>query len=342
MPAPVYMKVILHIGTEKTGSTAIQNFLHHNRKRLVERGIVPGCAIDPIFGRNNLALALASVDAPGTSIQKFRQAPFTEYRERVKTIIRRMPEVLDNSSTIVFSAEHLSSQLIHEAEIESLKTLFGPEFEFEIACYLRPQHELLLGAQAEAIKGGRRNNLQFNDPRLSDPDRRYGPIYYNYDQMLILWESVFGLENIVVAPFEKETLDGADVVSDFLTRVLKTDIGLKRVGCEQPANHRLSAEALFVLAKLNERDNENATENLDLVSKLDDGSRSVLIDPKVLQAFLASFDAPNRNVALRYLGRENLFNRKSIEGDYFDLSDHHQIETALIEFFRRMVAFSLT
>ena len=335
------MRVVLHIGTEKTGSTAIQNFLHHNRKRLAEWGIVPGCAIDPIFGRNNLALALASVEAPGTSVQKFRQAPYTEYRHRVKTIIRRMPEVLDNSSTIIFSAEHLSSQLIHEAEIESLRALFGPECEIEIACYLRPQHELLLGAQAEAIKGGR-SNLQFNDPRLSGPDRRYGPIYYDYDQMLCLWESVFGLENITVVPFEKETLVEADVVSDFLTRILKADIELRGVGRVEPVNRRLSAEALFVLAKLNERDNTNARQNLDLVSKLDDGSCSVLIDPRVLQAFLASFNTSNRNVALRYLGRETLFDRKSIENDYFDLTDHHQIETALIEFFRRMVAFSLT
>ena len=333
------MRVILHIGTEKTGTTAIQNFLHEDRKRLIERGFNPGCAIDPIFGRNNFALALAATPSPNPGLLKFRKTEFPEYRNKVRSILKKTTTETASEKCLVFSAEHLSSQLVSREDILGLKSLFEDGAEFTIVCYIRPQHELLLGAQAESIKAGR-SNLRFNDPRGSAPDRRYGIIYYDYDRMLSLWEDVFGLEKMVVVPFEKETLVDADIVSDFAARVLKVEPGPIASGAEQTANQRLSAEALFVLAKLNERDGAKTRENLALVSGLDDGRRSVLIDPHVLREFVASFEESNRNVALRYLGREALFDHVSIESEHFDLSDRQRVEDALITFLQRMISGS--
>ena len=328
------MKIILHIGTEKTGTTAIQSYLHRNRNELLKNKIVPGCSVDRIFGRNHFALALASSASPGTGLLKYRNDEFRDYRQKVQNILDARLSGLDKDHIVVFSAEHLSSRLVTIEEITYLKSLFTNEVEFKIVCYLRPQHELLLGAQAESIKAGH-SNLEFNDPRLTGPHHRYGSIYYDYDRMLGLWEDVFGLNSMFVTAYEKGEIVGSDVVVDFVARNLEARIPPELVAVEPDVNKRLSGEALFVLATLNSLQGSNPKENLKIVREFDDGKHNVLIEAARLQDFFNSFERENDKVAKRYMGRGKLFRRLNFEYEHYDFNNQSLILRSLAKYIRR-------
>src|SRR5438045_23824 len=112
----------LHIGTEKTGTTSIQNFLSKNRSRLEQQGILyprsPG-------NQNHTALAVYAL-RPGkqggirrsSGVSSPKQVP--RFRERLSTELDE--EVATSGSSImIFSNEHLSSRLLTETEIERVK-----------------------------------------------------------------------------------------------------------------------------------------------------------------------------------------------------------------------------
>ena len=52
------MKAFLHIGTPKTGTTTLQQFLHTNREKLVQDGIL----YPEAFGLNSMSMVVASYD----------------------------------------------------------------------------------------------------------------------------------------------------------------------------------------------------------------------------------------------------------------------------------------
>ena len=52
------MKIILHIGNYKTGTSALQNFLYKNRQKLMEYGIYYGNTWEVVHNHAGLALGI--------------------------------------------------------------------------------------------------------------------------------------------------------------------------------------------------------------------------------------------------------------------------------------------
>ncbi|MEM9360876.1 MAG: hypothetical protein AAGB04_32295, partial [Pseudomonadota bacterium] len=248
------MRVILHIGTEKTGTTSIQSFLHDQRIQLFEKGIVVATMVDPAFEKNNFALVLASTQDPGNDLLRYRKGSFKEYREKLVSAIRAKCNELSQDQTLVFSSEHLSSRLTTESEILNLRSIFDPDHDFKIVAYVRRQDEMLLGMHAEGIKNGK-SNIDISDFIVSDDRKRYGLIYFDHFMMLSMWARVFGRDSIQIAPFESEALSSGDVVEDFATRYLSLKDSCLVGKRPYTDNNRLSGESLFILSKLNELEN---------------------------------------------------------------------------------------
>lgn len=308
------MKIYVHIGIEKTGTTSIQSSLIQNFKLLEKNGIeVVGNKIHP-YTINNFGFVLASKNNPGGDLSNNRIGSYDDYRNSFQDDLKNILDnyKIDKIQKAVISSEHLSSRLTTIGEIESFKSLFPDYVDFQIIVYVRKQDDLLLGSQAESIKAGV-GSINYKDPRLISEYQPYGLVYYDYSLLLNLWESAFGHENIDVRVFEKKQLEEGNVVVDFLKKLLGEEIysyyksrGLVKYGSK--SNRRLSPEALWFLSQINRSvKRENRQKIIQKIMDIDNYEKGSLISNEILNDFFLSFEKSNIYVAKRYLSRYKLF-----------------------------------
>lgn len=85
---PARLKLILHAGTPKTGTTALQSFLHSHREDLLDRGILyPRCGVCPPPEPKHQWMIGALVDEDATAFAAHMQGVLQETREDTHTII---------------------------------------------------------------------------------------------------------------------------------------------------------------------------------------------------------------------------------------------------------------
>ena len=205
------MKIYLHIGTEKTGTTSIQKLMQSNSTNLIEHGILyPKSLGLP----NNIRLSNAlqdydKIDNSRIHANLIKKNNILAFRknllESLKTEINE-----SNPYTLIISSEHLSSRINRDREIERL-CQFLKHFSDDITVivYLRRQDQFLESLYSTAIKKG--NSFTFKFP-VKGKERAD----FHYDKMLGKWENIFGKENIIVRIFEKDKLYGNDIIEDFL------------------------------------------------------------------------------------------------------------------------------
>ena len=305
-------RAILHIGTEKTGSTSIQSFLHLNRRRLARGGwLYPETAGRP----SNNALVVHAKDAPEADLlPKGLDArdPEAIADWQVRFVVEHCAEVLpflrSGNATLVYSSEHLQSRLCAPEEIRRLARLLRALVdEVRVVVWLRRQDRYALSAHGTAIKAGSAAGFDFAAINARGP-------YYDYRLLLDNWAAVFGDEAMAVRVFERERMVGGDVVTDFRSL---TGVGERLRGLRAPKaeNRALSGAALGVLRAYNAgRFDATRFEGFDpralrpwLIRRLeaeDDPWGSLRPAREEAIAFQRGFDAANTEIAERWLGGE--------------------------------------
>ena len=152
------MKAIVHIGTEKTGTTSIQNFLYKNRKKLRGGGYH---FLQSAGKTNNRALPAYCVD--NDRIDDFYpQLGITTLEDRLtheRAFIREFEHELatlpKHIHTVVISSEHFHSRIITEAEMDNVHALLTTYFDdIQIVCYLRDQITTCTSYYSTVLKSG--------------------------------------------------------------------------------------------------------------------------------------------------------------------------------------------
>lgn len=243
-------RAILHIGTEKTGTTSIQKFLFENRSKLCASGLLFPASAGFI---SNQRLVVYGKKAPeqdlaGPSLDVTDAIALSQWKEQF--VMEHCSEVLAfqarhvDDSTVIYSAEHLQSRLTTVDEIKRIAHLLRPLFdEVRILVYLRRQDRYALSAHSTSVRGGDPNMFAFE--RLN----AVGP-YYNYRMLLERWSAVFGAQNIDVRVFEKNRLQGHDVVTDF-RNVTGVNNSCPDLPLPASVNEALSHTALMILRTFN-------------------------------------------------------------------------------------------
>lgn len=294
----------LHIGTEKTGSTALQVVSDINRRTLLEHGIfyprTPG-------ERNHTKLTLFAAEAPNTLdlrrlARLFPDTAYEQFKARFAEELRS--EVAANPCPRVFlSNEHLSSRLKTVEEIARLAAILHPLARtVKIVVYLRPQPELFLSTYSTSIKAGRTKALE---PPKKDQHPRY-----NYENLLSLWAEVFGEENILVRIYDRKTLIGHDVVKDFFS-IMDYDPGAE-IEIPTTLNARLDHDSLRFLLEFNKHvpfflEESTNPDRGDIVEALQTRSKgsALAVPASVLRDLARTYAASNARVAQRFLGRSD-------------------------------------
>ena len=252
-------RCILHIGTEKTGTTSLQMFLGTNRNALLQRGFfVPASlAPDPVVANHEALTTIALNPAKLGDDVRARAGLKTiddvkEWRVRVEENLSREIAALshqpENPLTLLLSNEHCHSRLVTREEVHYLRQ-FLDRFtdETRIIVYLRPQHELAISLYDQALKVGW-HDIDVLPDFIGHRSRWVDRLYFEYDKLLERWAAEFGQDKISVRLYSKEHLEGNDVIQDFMNVIsCSTD----RLQVPANTNVSLSAECQIALNAIN-------------------------------------------------------------------------------------------
>lgn len=230
------MRVVLHIGTDKTGSTSIQNTVFLNRKWLLAHSIyVPETGLGEGNGHAGLlrhmeagALAQLASELAAASEAGYAQALLS----------------WEGMSSLWFGKKHIC---------RLMSALQG--FQVHVLVYLREQAEVIQSGHLQRVK--RNMNLidiaAIEHPRtlrervralaaLRNPNR-------NYYRLLRPWERCIPGATFSVRIYNRVQLHGAEVVSDFLDQ-LQVRKDEQFIGAREHYNQSLDVEGALLLESL--------------------------------------------------------------------------------------------
>ena len=235
---------ILHIGYSKTGTTAIQHFLHHNRAALAKaRTLYPDFFIQGAW-----------LDAQNHNFLGHALAGRTGWWGRTaEELICQIEDQLRNTSAdrVILSAEAFLGGVrawdfndeasYHEACQAAVTRLAQAldRHKVQIVVYLRRQDQWLESILNHNIKYSGLLSAGNANVSVEDTCRIYEK-RIDYANVLAPWRATFGKESLSVGVYEKSQLSGGDVVTDFRER-----IGLTMPNLTNPTLDSLSANRGF-------------------------------------------------------------------------------------------------
>ena len=201
--------IVIHIGTEKTGTTSLQRFFALNADILGEAGIwyptgdkVPYCHHDGHF-----PLAASLFDKCPDFVPPHKHFGADKLFAQLLGDFEAREE-----SALLLSCEHFSSRCSHPKMIQRLRKLLG-KYHVRILLWVRPQHELLLSAYSTFLKtGGKKTLEEVSRERWLKTEG----IYFNYLRLAQRWWKVFSEPNVLLRVFQPEAMHEGDLYRDFI------------------------------------------------------------------------------------------------------------------------------
>jgi hypothetical protein len=188
------MKIILHIGPHKTGTSALQVFLHSHAATLSRHGIHYPALGGEERNHHAIVFGLRTPSLFGATVDRLRrivsQAGSTEHR------------------ACIFSSEMFVE---HEVPIEAIRDIFVG-CEVQVLAYLRRPDHLWASAYAQLVKEVEARRTQRID---EDPP----PYDCSYSTVLLKWMEHFAPGQMVLAPFDPPQWPGGNLFQDFLRMV---------------------------------------------------------------------------------------------------------------------------
>ena len=258
------MKCILHIGTEKTGTTTLQHFLHANKLQLEKQGYG---VLNSVGKGNNRRLANYAMrnnhkDDYSKAHNILTEEAKIEYDKETKTIFENeINSLKDNCHTIIITSEHFHSRCIYDDEVEKLKSLLDIYFDkIEVIVYLRPQIDVAISLYTTILRsGGASEFTQFLSKNCNTENE-----YYNYDSLLQRWSKTFGRKNVFPKIFDPKLFIEGDLIKDFLGFISIVDIEILQFF--NNANESLTPFGQELL-RLNNLYNQTDNNNKSIFSK---------------------------------------------------------------------------
>ena len=205
------MMTIIHIGLIKTGTTALQKFLSSNRQALLSRKV---CYSSAAGSLQHLALTACAQDDhvidPVRIVCGLKSiCDVASFRASIKDSLKA-EALASPAHTLVLSDEHMSYALLRKDEVERIREIVQ-DFSDRICIvlYLRRQDDLRESWYSTMIRTGAEYKLEL-------PDDYELAARYNYQALIMLWESVFDRGNIKVRRYDRLELVNGDIVDDFL------------------------------------------------------------------------------------------------------------------------------
>jgi len=250
--------LVLHIGSAKAGSTAIQSILEKNFERLENQGVWVARSLGGVSARH-----LAPCFMEATQVDDFsaRQG-LTSLGRRQRFIEQTLDALSDElaqarrrgCSRMVISSEHLQSRLLSESSVLRCIDALSSFFEaIHMVLYLRRQDRALLSRTSEYLRGGW---VAWGDQEAFTHGRahRCATDFFDYHGLVSRWSVALDrLDKTATNRFDIRVLDERsglrpDFADDFFTLLGIADLPTTVKNPSRPhAGLPLSAQAVLWL-----------------------------------------------------------------------------------------------
>ncbi len=283
----------IHIGTGKTGTTAIQNFTKSN--------------LESLNRNHNFHYYRSHLYCKNYNNAK-RSNP-----KYIITVDNNLEELKNNITSSDFHSFLISSECFpgekHE-EIKYIRDLLSNVCDVKIIVYLRRQDDFIWSWFAQVTKA--MNLHQTLDGCIN---QLYNAEYIlNYKKFLEPWAKVFGSENILVNTFPPN----GNLIKNFFKN-LDIDINENKISKVPKSNKSLTAEQIVfiqaLLPKLDPKKDKDIIKIIRLPFDIDFNYTKSLISPEKRKEILNDFEEYNNNVAKKYLNRDQLFDDLSMDDE---------------------------
>jgi hypothetical protein len=228
-------KVYLHIGGEKTGTTSLQYFLTRNALELKRAGFHYPCELNNICFERGAHFPVAAC-----LIRERTDFISEERQQKLPFVLGALAQTVSGAHSTILSCEHFSSRLIHSRQVETLRDALSAD-NIKVIYYIREPSDLALAAWSTYVRcGGKR---EFNADDITPENR-----YFNHLEILNLWGSVFGEQNLIVREYNRASLAERDIRKDFCALL---GIQTAPMKFEEDQNQSLDAQRLQVLRYIN-------------------------------------------------------------------------------------------
>jgi hypothetical protein len=216
-------QVILHVGTWKTGTKALQKFFALNRRELERQGIhyplTPGAPY--MEGLNQ------------TYQNRVGTSGGTDRHQRLLALAKDVHA--SACDTCLISHENICN-LARPELLEFVSCFSG--CAIRVVLYLRRQDSYAESLYNQHVKAGATFPGTFDEHFARYRER------YDYRRMILKLAALFGEQHILVRPYEQEQFHGGTIFADFMHHVLGQEVAGRYLLPERDQNARLDRDAL--------------------------------------------------------------------------------------------------
>jgi hypothetical protein len=189
--------LILHLGMDKTGTSAIQQFLHINREVLRKQAglCYPQAGLWNDYSHHPFAFSI------------IEQNGYT--KENISRLVKELESETQGAAKVLISSECLFKTPDHPNFPLFQNQLFTLFDHVSAVIYVRRQDLWLESRYKHSVKSGQEIPLH----KLATP------FFCDYFQFIENWARILGRENIVVQPYEKEQFLANSIFPDFLQAI---------------------------------------------------------------------------------------------------------------------------
>ena len=291
-------KLYIHIGTVKTGTTALQHFFARNRQILQEHDICyPESKRQDAHHRLAWSLHRAEGKAPASNWPPDLASPEGEWHFLRKQCVCR---------NILLSSERFSR--LSSQSMLTMKRWFA-NFEVKVIVYWRRRDHLETSWHNQLIKAGEHTFRSLPARNLTQK------------KQLDDWAAMFGQKNILLRPYEKSQLHQGDVLADFMHHVFGLELPGGFSLSEKEINERLHRVVLEYKRNFNhlnlslkqKRETMNPLKAVSAVFVREGRENFPVLPPERRLALIQQYAEENAEIAREYLdfSRRWLFGYRS-------------------------------
>jgi hypothetical protein len=333
-------RLYLHIGINKTGTSAIQHFLSDRAAALPAAGLLYPSTGRAQFAHFQLSAALgfgqrkhylvpaaaspviepdtlkrvsarllsfigrrpAAQQLPaGAETRRMTAAELQRWRDTLRAELLAETRAHPECAVVV-SSEHF----VRDAAIEAVRDFFR-DFDCRVVVYLRRHDHWWASAYAQAVKTVARPPWPPGAVAYVEYSRQRKPTQRNYRPLLDRWAAVFGSHNLIVRPYEREQNQGG-VVADFLRAIDRPALAAAAAAEPMLVNESLGARTLALIDALQRSDVPDATRSTLIKRLIEEGRgepRSALLPPLLRRQLIDQHRDEYAYIARHYLGRSD-------------------------------------
>ncbi len=205
----------LHIGTHKTGSTSLQNYLIDHAKGLEGYGLAFYTGMVEPGNHLELHVAAMRLDRLSFSKEKYDITGSPDYIRAVTENVRRFQKN-HHDKNLIFSTEALNF-LRHDDEIERLKNILNSQnYQVKIICVFRDPKFFIKSYRSQIEKA--KNRQASDDPKshLYVGDDSW---MIDYNAVREIWSRHFGEKNFIEIDYDKRVAESNDILPAALVAV---------------------------------------------------------------------------------------------------------------------------